>query len=154
MTEEEYLAGEYGDPNLMWADNCHDVVENISSKKIAFFCDSTCIVCTMCSNIAPSNFKLSENGDHDICFKQPENQEELDECYEALENCPVGAIGHNAFDRGEEMVKAFPIGHRFAPTKYDGNGKLIDPSMKSSGAREYLGSTNKTLFSRIKGWVM
>ena len=40
-----------------------------------------------------SNFKVSDDDDHDICYKQPENEEELDQCYEALENCPVEAIG-------------------------------------------------------------
>ena len=152
MNDKEYNEGEYGDPDLMWTDNCHDIV-SVSGKKIAFFCDSTCIVCTMCSNIAPANFRLSDNADHDICYKQPDSEEELDKCYEALTNCPVGAIGHNAFDREAEMTKAFPIGHRFAPTKYDGNGNLIDPTMKSSGTREYLGSTKKSFWAKVKGWI-
>ena len=35
---------------------------------------------------------------HDVVYKQPENEEEEDACYEALELCPVYAIG----DDGEE----------------------------------------------------
>jgi len=144
---------DYGNPDLIWADNCQEVVELDSGKKVSFFCDSTCIICTMCANIAPENFKLSDNGDHDICYKQPESKEELDSCYEALENCPVGAIGDNAHDRSEELVKAFPIGARFAPSKYDGNGKLVNPTMKSSGKREHLGSTKKSFWTKVKGWI-
>ena len=41
---------------------------------------------------------MSDDEDHDICFKQPENDEELAQCYEAMENCPVEAIG----DDGDE----------------------------------------------------
>ena len=35
----------------------------------------------------------ADDEDHDICYKQPENEEELEQCYEAMENCPVEAIG-------------------------------------------------------------
>jgi ferredoxin len=38
---------------------------------------------------------MSDQEDHDICFKQPGNAEELKQCNEAMENCPVEAIGHN-----------------------------------------------------------
>jgi ferredoxin len=36
---------------------------------------------------------MSDDEDHDIAYKQPEDEEELEQCYEALENCPVEAIG-------------------------------------------------------------
>tara|TARA_R110002020_G_scaffold59538_4_gene162251 strand:+ start:6364 stop:6831 length:468 start_codon:yes stop_codon:yes gene_type:complete len=155
MEEEQKVTGtgEMGDPDLMWSDNHHKVVE-IAGKKVSFFCDSSCILCTMCSNIAPSNFTLSDSGDHDICFKQPENKEEMEECYSALLNCPVGAIGDNGFDREDEMVKSLPLGQRFAPAKYSEDGKLVKPSMKSSGERENLGATRKSLFLRLKRWLL
>ena len=47
----------------------------------------------MCEDVAPNNFRLNDDEDHDICFKQPENESELADCYEALESCPVDAIG-------------------------------------------------------------
>ena len=34
-----------------------------------------------------------------FAIKQPENEEELEQCYEALENCPVETIG----DDGEKL---------------------------------------------------
>ena len=58
-----------------------------------FYVDRECIVCSVCADAAPNNFRESDDGDHDICYKQPENEEELEECYEALESCPVEAIG-------------------------------------------------------------
>ncbi len=36
---------------------------------------------------------MSDDEDHDICFKQPGTDDELEQCFEALENCPVEAIG-------------------------------------------------------------
>ena len=50
---------------------------------------------------------MSDDEDHDICYKQPENGEELAQCYEALENCPVEAIGDGGpKDRGHEPPSA------------------------------------------------
>jgi ferredoxin len=48
--------------------------------------------------LAPNNFKLSDDETHDICYKQPEDEEEEDQCAEAMESCPVEAIG----DDGDE----------------------------------------------------
>ena len=36
---------------------------------------------------------MNDDESHGICFKQPENEAELEECYEAMESCPVEAIG-------------------------------------------------------------
>ena len=75
-----------------WEDNNPNQVK-IANKFIKFYCDKACISCSVCRENAPNNFKLSELGNHSICFKQPENQQELDECEEALICCPVMAIG-------------------------------------------------------------
>ena len=55
--------------------------------------DRECIICSVCSDSAPIIFRMSEEEDHDICYKQPETEQELEECYDAMENCPVEAIG-------------------------------------------------------------
>ena len=65
----------------------------VNGKKVSFYVDFECILCSVCSDAAPNNFRVSDEGDHDICYKQPENIEELESCYEAMENCPVEAIG-------------------------------------------------------------
>jgi len=73
------------DPKNRWPDN-------VPGK---FFVDRECILCSVCSDAAPSNFRMSKDEDHDMVYKQPESPEELAQCYEAMENCPVEAIGDN-----------------------------------------------------------
>lgn len=55
-----------------------------------------CIGCTLCSAIAPENFTTNYVDDpehiYDYVYKQPENPEEEEQCMEALDHCPVGAI--------------------------------------------------------------
>ena len=70
----------------------------IKGKKYSFYVDRECIFCHVCSQAAPDNFKASDDGDHDVVYKQPENETELDECYDALEQCPVYAIGDDDVD--------------------------------------------------------
>ena len=83
------------DKNDVWEDNVGGF-SIVSGKKVAFYVDRECILCSVCQDAAPGNFRISDEEDHDICYKQPENQEELEQCYEALENCPVEAIGDDA----------------------------------------------------------
>lgn len=59
----------------------------------AFYVDKECILCSLCTDLAPSNFRESDEGDHDVVYKQPEGEEELEACREALQQCPVEAIG-------------------------------------------------------------
>ncbi len=73
------------DPKNKWPDN-------VPGK---FYVDKECILCSVCSDAAPSNFKMSKDEDHDMVYKQPVSSEELAQCYEAMENCPVEAIGDN-----------------------------------------------------------
>lgn len=80
------------DPNEIWEDNIGGTA-TINGTKLAFYVDTECILCSVCSDAAPNNFRMSDDEDHDICFKQPEDEEELEQCNEAMENCPVEAIG-------------------------------------------------------------
>ena len=85
------------DKNDKWRDNVGGI-SIIAGKKVSFYVDRECIICSVCTDCAPRNFKMSDDGDHDVVYKQPENEEELEECIEAMENCPVEAIG----DDGDE----------------------------------------------------
>ena len=67
----------------------------VAGKKVSFYVDQECILCSVCSDAAPNNFRMADAEDHDICYKQPENEEEFEHCIEAMENCPVDAIGSN-----------------------------------------------------------
>ena len=42
---------------------------------------------------APANFKRNDDGGHSFVYKQPESPEEEALCKEAMEGCPVEAIG-------------------------------------------------------------
>ena len=84
------------DKNDKWRDNVGGI-SIIAGKKVSFYVDRECIICSVCTDCAPRNFKMSDDGDHDVVYKQPENEEELEECYEAMENCPVEAIGDDGF---------------------------------------------------------
>jgi ferredoxin len=59
----------------------------------AFYVDKQCILCHLCSDIAPAHFKESPDGDHDFVHTQPTTDEQLKLCLEAKEQCPVEAIG-------------------------------------------------------------
>ena len=82
------------DKDDMWDDNIGGEVI-IKGNRYSFYVDRECILCSICSDCAPDNFRISDEDDHDICFKQPEDEEELELCLEALENCPVEAIGND-----------------------------------------------------------
>ena len=75
-----------------WEDNVGGNV-TINGQTVSFYVDKECILCSVCGDAAPNNFRMSDDEDHDICYKQPDSEDELEECYEALENCPVEAIG-------------------------------------------------------------
>src|SRR5712692_629359 len=56
-----------------------------------FFVDSTCINCDTCRQLAPKSFV--ENGEYSSVYRQPENESERYQAYQALLACPVGSIG-------------------------------------------------------------
>ena len=60
-----------------------------------WYVDKKCILCSVCSEAAPHNFKISNANDHDIVFKQPATPEEEIQCDEAKASCPVEAIGND-----------------------------------------------------------
>lgn len=65
----------------------------------AYYVDHECIDCDLCREVAPENFERNEEDAYSYVYKQPENDDETTQCREALENCPVEAIGA---DGGED----------------------------------------------------
>ena len=63
-----------------------------------YYCDEQCIDCDLCHETAPDNFKRNEDGGYSFVYKQPENEEEEALCVEAMEGCPVEAIGEDGAD--------------------------------------------------------
>ncbi len=79
--------------------------ENIPGR---YYVTKVCIGCTLCAEIAPANFKenLDEDIPYDHCFiyKQPETEEEMLLCREAMELCPARAIHDNTLARRDEKI--------------------------------------------------
>ncbi len=63
------------------------------NKDGKIFVDQSCIACDACVLSAPKNFVMDEDNGHAYVAKQPENPEEEAACKEAMEGCPVEAIG-------------------------------------------------------------
>lgn len=78
---------------LTMADVSNKYPENVAGT---YYCDDQCIDCDLCRETAPANFKRNEDGGHSYVYKQPETPEEEALCKEAMEGCPVEAIGNDA----------------------------------------------------------
>ena len=82
-----------------------------------FYVDSSCIDCDLCRETAPENFGRDDDEGVSYVKKQPDNDEELSACEEALEGCPVEAIGDDGeyyFNRPGLLVFNAP-GFYFPP---------------------------------------
>lgn len=71
------------DPNYRFEDNCEG----------KFYVDQDCIACDTCVGIAPRHFKLTPNFSHAVVCQQPSSESEHQECLDAMDACPVNAIG-------------------------------------------------------------
>jgi ferredoxin len=58
-----------------------------------FYVDKNCIDCDVCRDLAEDNFTRDDDGGYSYVYKQPQTSEEEQLCQEALEVCPVEAIG-------------------------------------------------------------
>ena len=74
------------------ADTANRYPENIPG---AYYVDNQCIDCDLCRETAPASFKRNDDGGYSFVYKQPESTEEQKLAKEAMEGCPVEAIGSN-----------------------------------------------------------
>jgi ferredoxin len=81
------------------ADLANKFPQNVSGR---FYVDDQCIDCDLCSETAPHNFAWNDEESHSYVHKQPANTEEEAPCRQAMEGCPVEAIGND----GEEGAGA------------------------------------------------
>lgn len=72
------------------ADNTDKVEGNADGQ---FYVDSNCIDCDLCRQTAPDNFERNEDEGFSYVSKQPESEDEEQACRDAIEECPVEAIG-------------------------------------------------------------
>ena len=74
------------------ADRNNKNPKNVLGK---FYVDNQCLTHAMCQHLAPHNFAYDEeNGCYYVC-KQPETDQELAQCLEAIACCPMAAIGRD-----------------------------------------------------------
>ena len=65
--------------------------QNVPGK---FYVTDDCLACEACQYVAPNNFRYGEYG-MSYVFKQPTTAEELRQCEEAMDGCPLAAILDN-----------------------------------------------------------
>lgn len=64
--------------------------QNVEGK---FYVDDQCIACDACVVEAPGFFEMNDSEGHAFVSLQPKSPEEEKICIQALEACPVEAIG-------------------------------------------------------------
>jgi ferredoxin len=74
------------------ADPRDRLLENVPGR---YYVDTQCIDCDVCRVTAPENFLRSEAKGYSYVFRQPESAEEEALCQEAMDSCPVEAIGND-----------------------------------------------------------
>ena len=74
------------------ADPQDKLPDNVEGK---YYVDSSCIDCDLCRQTAPENFSRNEDAGYTYVSKQPENEQEEQNCEDAVEECPVEAIGND-----------------------------------------------------------
>jgi len=67
--------------------------DNVPGK---YYVDGQCIDCDVCRDTSPKNFTRNDENGYSYVYKQPETSEEFSLCEEALNACPVEAIGDDA----------------------------------------------------------
>ena len=60
-----------------------------------YYTDTQCIDCDLCRQTAPANYASNDEGGYSYVFKQAETPEEEELCKQAMEECPVDAIGED-----------------------------------------------------------
>jgi glyoxylase-like metal-dependent hydrolase (beta-lactamase superfamily II)/ferredoxin len=96
-----------------------------------FFVDATCINCDTCRQLAPASFE--EVGSFSAVTRQPTDHGPVQQAYQALLACPVGAIGTERSDKGrvQDAMASFPL-HLEGGVSYCGFN-----SEKSFGANSF-----------------
>ena len=63
------------------------------NAKGKYYVDEECIDCDLCRETAPKCFHRNDDGGYSFVTNQPDNEEDEQLCREAMEGCPVEAIG-------------------------------------------------------------
>ncbi|MBC7795937.1 MAG: ferredoxin [Pyrinomonadaceae bacterium] len=66
--------------------------DNVSGE---FYVDRNCIDCDVCRDISPENFTRNDENGYSFVHHQPDSPKEIELCQEAMNVCPVEAIGND-----------------------------------------------------------
>jgi ferredoxin len=72
------------------ANKQHKFEQNVPGR---FYVDDQCIACDACVMEADDFFEMNDDEGHAFVKKQPTTDAEIEECQNALDGCPVEAIG-------------------------------------------------------------
>ena len=100
------------------ADKNDKYPDNVPGK---YYVDRECIFCNVCATAAPNNFKISEDGTHDVVYKQPQNEDE-----ESI--LPEGSIRSNKPQAEEEEFIPPEGSNRIRSNLSDQESDEWDPS--------------------------
>ena len=78
------------------------------NKSGTFYVDTQCIDCDLCRQTAPENFDRNQTGGYSYIKKQPLTSDEETLCKEALEGCPVEAIGNDGSTLDPNQPSSLP----------------------------------------------
>jgi len=75
-----------------------------------YYVDTQCIDCDVCRVTAPANFQREEEKGYSYVFRQPTSPDEEAGCQEAMDSCPVEAIGDDGEKFSTEPALRSPSG--------------------------------------------
>lgn len=88
---------------LLMADKTQKFEENVAGR---FYVDQQCIDCDLCRETAPDFFTRNEDGGFSFVYRQPQTDDDISLCMEALEGCPVDAIGADGDDTAASVAQS------------------------------------------------
>lgn len=74
------------------ADKHSKFADNVKGR---FYVDENCIDCDLCREMAPDFFERNDDEGHSYVQRQPTTPEDIALCKDALNDCPVEAIGND-----------------------------------------------------------
>jgi glyoxylase-like metal-dependent hydrolase (beta-lactamase superfamily II)/ferredoxin len=88
------------------ANQAKRLATNVSGE---LFVDATCINCDTCRQLAPATFR--EIDEYSAVYRQPEQDQDMLQAYQALVACPVGSIGstRTSKERLHQAMESFPM---------------------------------------------
>ena len=76
----------------------------IDNAEGEYYVDQECIDCDLCREVAPTIYQRNDKEGHSFVVKQPEGNGEEEMAKEALDGCPVEAIGNDGLKLAQVLT--------------------------------------------------